>query len=112
MAGSTPNSASAWRPDSLCAWDGAGGQLCIGTLGTWDDATTAEGRPVEPHTRVVIVGATPEGEGADGDDERGRLLDAFRDVLATPDELADGGLRWLGRTDVLAPWLGARSDAA
>ncbi|MBN0038908.1 GTP-binding protein [Cellulosimicrobium cellulans] len=99
------------RPDSLCAWDGAGGQLCIGTLGTWDDATTAEGRPVEPHTRVVIVGATDaDGEG-DGGDERGRLLDAFRDVLATPDELADGGLRWLGRTDVLAPWLGARSDA-
>jgi len=98
------------RPDSLCAWDGAGGQLCIGTLGTWDDATTAEGRPVEPHTRVVIVGATAAGD-ADDDGGRRRLLDAFRDVLATPDELADGGLRWLGRTDVLAPWLGARSDA-
>ncbi len=99
------------RPDSLCAWDGAGGQLCIGTLGTWDDATTAEGRRVEPHTRVVIVGATAAGD-ADDDGGRRRLLDAFRDVLATPDELADGGLRWLGRTDVLAPWLGARSEAA
>ncbi|ARK03773.1 hypothetical protein B8281_02525 [Cellulosimicrobium sp. TH-20] len=98
------------RPDSLCAWDGAGGQLCIGTLGTWDDATTAEGRPVEPHTRVVVVGATPP-DGEPGDDVRERVLDAFRDVLATPDELADGGLRWLGRTDVLAPWLGARTDA-
>ncbi|QJW34947.1 GTP-binding protein [Cellulosimicrobium protaetiae] len=96
------------RPDSLCAWDGAGGQLCIGTLGTWQDATDDIGLPVEPRTRIVVVGATD----TDGDDdERGRILAAFRDVLATPDELADGGLRWLGRTDVLAPWLGARSDA-
>ncbi|KAJ8139295.1 hypothetical protein OY671_007493, partial [Metschnikowia pulcherrima] len=98
------------RPDSSCAWDGAGGQLCIGTLGTWDDATTAEGRPVEPHTRVVVVGATPP-DGETGDGVRERVLDAFRDVLATPDESADGGSRWLGRTDVLAPWLGARTDA-
>jgi len=90
------------RPDSLCAWDGAGGQLCIGGLGTWDDATTAEGRPVVPHTRVVVVGTG---------DERQDLVDAFDDALATREELADGGLRWLGRPDVLAPWLGARSDA-
>ena len=60
--------------------------------------------------RVVIVGAT-DADGEEGDGGRRRLLDAFRDVLATPDELTDGGLRWLGRTDVLAPWLGARTDA-
>ncbi|MCB7135611.1 CobW family GTP-binding protein [Cellulosimicrobium marinum] len=96
------------RPDSLCAWDGAGGQLCIGGLGTWDDATSAEGHRVEPHTRIVMIGVTDP----DADDERDRLLAAFREVLATPEELSDGGLRWLGRDDVLAPWLGARSDAA
>jgi G3E family GTPase len=100
------------RPDSLCAWDGAGGQLCIGELGTWDDATTAEREAVRPHTRIVVVGSTAPGRGQQPDDDaRDLLLAAFRDVLATPDELADGGLRWLGRDDVLAPWLGARSDA-
>lgn len=99
------------RPDSLCAWDGAGGQLCIGTLGTWEDATTAEGRSVRARTRIVVVGTAAEGEDGPDADERERLLDAFRDVLATPDELSDGGLRWLGRTDALEPWLGARSDA-
>lgn len=95
------------RPDSLCAWDGAGGQLCIGGLGTWDDASTAEGTPVRPHTRIVVVGATDPDTGGD---DRDRLLDAFGEVLATADELADGGLRWLGREDVLAPWLGTRSE--
>ncbi|OLT52614.1 GTP-binding protein [Cellulosimicrobium sp. CUA-896] len=99
------------RPDSLCAWDGAGGQLCIGELGTWDDATNAEGETVRPHTRIVMVGSTEPDAGPGTQDVRDLLLAAFRDVLTTPDELADGGLRWLGRDDVLAPWLGARSDA-
>ncbi|MBD5785707.1 GTP-binding protein [Cellulosimicrobium terreum] len=102
------------RPDSLCAWEGAGGQLSVGGLGTWDDATSAEGGVVDPQTRIVVVGAR-SARGARGaarsQDPRPRLLDAFADALATRDELADGGLRWLGRDDALAPWLGARTDA-
>ncbi|MFF3066288.1 CobW family GTP-binding protein [Oerskovia sp. NPDC057915] len=85
------------RPDSMCAWDGAGGQLSIGAVGTWDDTV--------PRTRLVITGA------ADSADDRAALATAFDEILATREEVADGGLRWLGREDVLAPWLGERSDA-
>ncbi|MBD7950694.1 MULTISPECIES: GTP-binding protein [Oerskovia] len=85
------------RPDSMCAWDGAGGQLSIGAVGTWDD--------VAPRTRLVVTGA------ADSADDRAALVAAFDEILATREEVADGGLRWLGREDVLAPWLGERSDA-
>ncbi|MFF2620989.1 CobW family GTP-binding protein [Oerskovia jenensis] len=85
------------RPDSMCAWDGAGGQLSIGAVGTWDDTA--------PRTRLVFTGA------ADSADGRAALVAAFDEILATREEVADGGLRWLGREDVLAPWLGERSDA-
>ncbi|RXR25437.1 GTP-binding protein [Oerskovia turbata] len=85
------------RPDSMCAWDGAGGQLSIGAVGTWDDTA--------PRTRLVFTGA------ADSADDRTALVAAFDEILATREEVADGGLRWLGREDVLAPWLGDRSDA-
>lgn len=85
------------RPDSMCAWDGAGGQLSIGAVGTWDDTA--------PRTRLVVTGA------ADSADDRAGLVAAFDEILATREEVADGGLRWLGREDVLAPWLGERSDA-
>ncbi|MBD8079619.1 GTP-binding protein [Cellulosimicrobium arenosum] len=97
------------RPDSLCAWEGAGGQLSIGGLGAWADVASSDGASLAPHTRIVVVGARPERPGR-GEDARPRLLDAFTDALATQDELSDGGLRWLGRDDDLAPWLGARSD--
>lgn len=90
------------RPDSMCAWDGAGNQLCVADLGTWDDE--AGGR--EPRTRIVVVGAGDEGAARA---ERRRLRDAFAAVLASDAECADGGLAWLGRQDVLAPWLGARA---
>ncbi|GAA4730789.1 GTP-binding protein [Isoptericola chiayiensis] len=89
------------RPDSLCLWDGAGGQLCIADLGTWDEVAAGH----EPHTRIVVVGA---GTIAEGESARARLTAAFRAALATDEELADGGLAWLGGEDVLAPWLGLR----
>ena len=85
------------RPDSMCAWDGAGGQLSIGEVGTWED--------LAPRTRLVFTGA------ADSAGDRDELRAAFTEILATREEVADGGLRWLGREDVLAPWLGARTDA-
>jgi G3E family GTPase len=82
------------RPDSVCVWDGAGGQLAIGALGRWGART--------PGTRLVITGV---------EDVRAELVDAFEDVLMTAAEYADGLHPWLGRTDVLEPWLGDRSAA-
>jgi G3E family GTPase len=90
------------RPDSACLWDGAGGALCVADLGTWDEVAAGH-RPV---TRILVVGA---GEPRDAREMHDRILDAFGEALATGDEVADGGLRWLGRDDVLAPWLGSRS---
>ncbi|HEY0215087.1 MAG TPA: GTP-binding protein [Cellulomonas sp.] len=83
------------RPDSVCVWDGAGGQLSVGALGRWGDRA--------PGTRLVLTGV---------EDVRAELLAAFGDVLMTAEEHAAGLHPWLGRDDVLAPWLGARSAAA
>lgn len=82
------------RPDSVCVWDGAGGQLSVGQLGTW-------GRR-EPDTRLVFTGVG---------DWAGDLVDAFGDVLTTEAEHRAGLVPWLGRDDVLEPWLGDRSPA-
>lgn len=82
------------RPDSVCAWDGAGGQLSVGEAGSWGEA--------HPDTRLVLTGAG---------DERAALVEAFEDVLLTGAELGEGLAPWLGREDVLAPWLGERSWA-
>lgn len=82
------------RPDSVCVWDGAGGQLSVGEAGTWGQ--------VDADTRLVLTGTG---------DQRAALVEAFEDVLMTGAE-ADAGLAsWLGREDVLAPWLGERSWA-
>ncbi|WHP18599.1 GTP-binding protein [Cellulomonas sp. ES6] len=80
------------RPDSVCGWDGAGRQLSIGEIGTWGRGT--------PSTRLVFTGV---------DDVRGDLLAAFEDVLVSAREHARGLHAWLGREDVLAPWLGDRA---
>lgn len=93
------------RPLSACLWDGAGGQLFLGDLGTWDEAAAA----AAPHTRIVVVGSADDVDRGADDDARHDLVDAFHDALVRPDEIADGGLSWLGRQDVLRPWLGARS---
>lgn len=80
------------RPDSACLWDGAGGQLYIGELCAWEAK--------RPYTRLIFTGATL------GECERLRMV--FNDVLATKDEIDDGGVSWLDRADALAPWLGVR----
>lgn len=80
------------RPDSACGWDGAGGQLSIGELGAWGRRT--------PFTRLVLTGVGPHRED---------LRAAFDEILLTEAEVADGLLQWLGRPDVLEPWLGERS---
>ncbi|GAB3171486.1 GTP-binding protein [Myceligenerans halotolerans] len=93
------------RPLSACLWDGAGGQLFLGDLGTWDEAAAS----AEPHTRIVVVGSADDVDPDVNQDVRHDLVDAFHDALVRPDEIADGGLSWLGRQDVLSPWLGSRS---
>ncbi|GAB7191342.1 GTP-binding protein [Kineococcus sp. NUM-3379] len=76
------------RPDTACAWDGAGGQLSIGDLGTW-----GSGRP---GTRLVVTGV---------DDDTARLRQAFADVLVRPEELRAPDPAW-SVDDGFTPWLG------
>lgn len=80
------------RPDSVVAWDGAGGQLSIGEIDEWGRRT--------PYTRLVLTGTG---------DERPALRDAFEEILLTESEMRRGLAAWLDREDVLEPWLGARS---
>lgn len=83
------------RPRALCRWDGAGGQLSIGTVGRWDAA--------ERETRLVVTGIEPD---------RDRLRAAFDAVLMTDTELARGLARWEGVDDGFSPWLGDIDRAA
>lgn len=84
------------RPDSICQWDGAGGQVSIGAV--W-----LAGRDL-PTTRLVVTGIDP------GD--RDRVREAFGRSLLTEQEWAAGLEPWFGVEDLLVPWLGARSAAA
>jgi G3E family GTPase len=83
------------RPNAVAVWDGAGGQLSIGTSGTW------EGRA--PRTRLVITGV---GDG------RPRVATAVEEALMTEAELAGGLHTWLGVDDGFDPWLGDYSEVA
>ncbi|GAA2738283.1 GTP-binding protein [Pedococcus aerophilus] len=83
------------RPGGVGVWDGSGGQLSIGTSGTW------EGR--RPRTRVVVTG---RGEGQQ------QVAAALRGALLTDAELAGGLGGWVGLDDEFDPWLGRYSDIA
>lgn len=83
------------RPDQVCAWDGAGGQLAIGSGGEWGS------RP--PHTRLLITGIDLS--------ERDRIVRAFSGVLMTDFEQARL-LSWQGREDGFDAWLGPITDRA
>lgn len=76
------------RPQTACAWDGAGGQLSIGDIGQWENE--------QPRTKLVITGTDP---GA-----RDRLAATFLDVLVTEDELQQRD--WWTVEDGFEPWLG------
>lgn len=84
------------RPDSICQWDGAGGQVSIGAV--W-----RAGREL-PTTRLVITGIVPA--------DRDRVRNAFGRSLLTAEEWGAGLEPWLGAEDLLAPWLGARGAVA
>ncbi len=87
------------RPDWLCAWDGAGGQLSIGLGSRWNP----DDRPV---TRIIVTGLKAHG------DPRQRIRDAFDACLLTDDELAERGHAWEVWDDGLEPWLGEIRQAA
>lgn len=77
------------RPDSICVWDGAGGQLSVGSVEQWGGRT--------PLTRITVVGL---------DDDRDSLEAAFRSCLLTDAELTDRGPYWEIDQDGFEPWLG------
>lgn len=82
------------RPDTMCVWEGAGGQLSIGAAGPWGRRT--------PDTRIVMTGTGDEAAG---------LRAAFDELVLTEAEVRRGYAPWLGRPDVLEPWLGDRTSA-
>jgi len=83
------------RPDAVCVWDGGGGQLSIGSCGSWNSR--------RPSTRLVITGLNPV--------DRTRVADAFADVLLTAGETV-AARSWAGRSDGFEPWLDEHSNAA
>lgn len=83
------------RPGTALAWDGAGGQLSLGTHAPWG----AEA----PHTTLVFTGL---GE------RPADLVAAFEDLLLTPQEARAQGLRWRVAFDGLEPWLGDIEEVA
>lgn len=82
------------RPADVLVWDGAGGQLGVGTGPAW-------GRR-EPLTRIVLLGVGVEPT---------HLREAFADVLLRPDDAAPRG-GWRGAADGLETWLGPTRDVA
>jgi len=76
------------RPDTVCAWNGAGGQLSVGSVGRWGH---------ERRTHLVITGV---------DHDPQPLRRAFHDALLTDAETSAGPSRWTGRPDGLDAWLG------
>jgi G3E family GTPase len=86
------------RPAAVCTWEGAGGQVSVGSTQTW-------GRD-EPITRITIVGLE------DDTDDRAEIEAAFSRCLLTDDELARRGSRWEESWDGLEPWLGPINHVA
>lgn len=82
------------RPDVICGWDGAGGQLSVGNIGAWHGPAS---------TRLVITGI---------DRDPADVLDAFDAVLMTDAELGRDLARWDGREDGFDAWLGQRRNVA
>lgn len=77
------------RRDTVCVWDGAGGQVSIGDGGAWE--------AFAPSTRMVFTGV---------DDDKSRIRDTFTAMLLTDAELAAGPKWWRHTDDGLGDWLG------
>lgn len=88
------------RPADVCVWDGAGGQLSIGTAAPWGTDT--------PLTRIVVHGLASGPLASSPDD----VQEAFEHCLLSDAELADRGPYWEVASDGLEPWLGDVRRAA
>lgn len=82
------------RAGEVAGWDGAGGQVSLGSIGSWG----AE----PPMTRLVLTGLASLTTPA----ERAATRAAFEDALLTDAELALRGTAWTARSDGFEPWLG------
>lgn len=83
------------RPGAVLEWSGAGGQLSIGTRGTWGRRT--------PATRLLLTGV---GE------PPAHLAQAFEDLLLRHEEALLAPRDWQVLEDGLEPWLGDVRDVA
>ena len=79
------------RPSDICVWDGAGGQVSIGSNHEW--------ARLRPFTRIVVTGV-------DEHDDRAELEAAFARCLLTDEEMATRGPIWEESWDGFEPWLG------
>lgn len=87
------------RPDHLCVWDGAGGQVSIGIA--------PRGRADQRmQSRIVVIGLD------DDPAERAAISAAFERSLVTEAELAAKGWRWAEGWDGFEPWLGPIAGVA
>jgi G3E family GTPase len=82
------------RPDSACAWDGAGNQVSIGSLGPWTRRRAG--------TRLLVTGTDRTA--------LDRIRDTFAELPLTAQEHARGADWWSGHGDALGPWLGVPDD--
>lgn len=83
------------RPGHAQVWDGAGGQLSIGTGEPWGRRT--------PITRIVLVGVGTA---------PAHLPEAFEEMLVRPDEALLGNRSWNVAEDGFEPWLGEIREIA
>ncbi|WP_300681686.1 GTP-binding protein [Nocardioides sp.] len=86
------------RPDAVCAWDGAGGQIGIGAGQLWGR------RP--PLTRITVLGLDADAAA------RPAIRAAFEASLVTEAELAARGRVWVETWDGFEPWLGPIQSVA
>jgi G3E family GTPase len=90
----------ATRPGTVCAWDGAGGQVSVGAVASWGHQA--------PMSRLVVTGLDALTSPA----ERAAIEAAFRECLLTEAELAERGPYWDVASDGFEPWLGTIRIAA
>lgn len=83
------------RPGQVCVWDGAGGQLSVGSTETWGSR--------RPLTRITVVGI---------DDGRDELERAFASCVLTDAEMHERGPYWEVARDGFESWLGPIRRAA
>ncbi|MGB5934613.1 MAG: GTP-binding protein [Ornithinimicrobium sp.] len=77
------------RPSEICGWQGAGGQLSVGSVGSWGLSKRL--------TRITVTGL---------DDGADNIRRAFEQCLLTPAEVNATGARWNVAEDGFEHWLG------